>query len=223
MTKVYFADVTPLLDDFIFDAVLKRVSLKRQEKAIRLKHRCDKNLSLGAGLVADYALKDFTGENFDFDIEYQKNGKPYVIGRGDVHISISHSGNIALCAVSDFAVGADVQVHTGFKDDICRRYFGKSEKEYVFACDDSNEIKRRFFKVWALKEAYAKALGYGILGFDKFEIQPDYPVSLKSADCVNTVQFCEFNIDGYAMSVCTEDSGGVCEFKKINISELLIN
>ena len=38
-----------------------------------------------------------------------KNGKPYFDSKPDIHFSISHSGDYAMCAFSDNPIGADIQ------------------------------------------------------------------------------------------------------------------
>lgn len=221
MTKVYFTNVTPLLDDGVFAEALKRVSLKRQEKVNRFKLRCDKNLCLGAGLIAEYALRDYLGDNSVFNIDYEKNGKPVVSNSKDIHISISHSGDIAVCTVSDLAVGCDIQVYDGFKNDICQRCFFKSEIDFIFF--DAQSREKNFYRIWALKEAYVKMTGIGIMGFGKTEIQVNKKISVKYKGTEIPVSFFECDIPGYAAAICIGEETSSPIIENVNILNLLIN
>lgn len=221
MTKVYFSNVTPLLDSSAFNAAIKRVSLKRQTKVNALKKTEDKILSLGAGLIFDYAIKDFTGKKCPCDIDYEKSGKPTLAGNKNIFVSISHSGETALCALSDSPVGADIQVCTGFKDDICQRFFTKSEADFVFNFESNFEKMQNFFRIWTLKESYAKLTGKGIMSFKSFEIDLSNGPCAKKDGKVLPVSFCEYELLNYKLAVCVQANTNEITFE--NISHMLIN
>lgn len=223
MTKIYLTNVTPLLNDVAFDAALKKVHSQRYEKVNRIKHRSDKNLSLGAGLLLEYGTEDFSGNRAHCSVELLPNGKPYLKNYPDVHFSISHSGDIALCTLSDFPIGADIQLCTDFKDEICRRYFKKSETDYVAGAKTPEEKRQRFFKIWTLKEAYVKMTGKGLGQFRDFEIDLKDGISVKNSRQIKPLSFFEFDIPDYkcALCICGEESD--VKIKNINIFDLLIN
>lgn len=89
-------------------------------------------------------------------VKRTENGKPYV--DGDVHFSVSHSGDHFVCLVCDENVGVDIQIkkHANI-DKLSRRYFSPDEIQYVDECGEDG-----FFKLWARKEAYCKFTGNGL-------------------------------------------------------------
>lgn len=45
---------------------------------------------------------------------------------------------------------------------ISRRYFTDSEREYIFSDSDERGIRRRFYRIWTMKESYGKYTGGGV-------------------------------------------------------------
>jgi len=148
MNRVYYMNITPLLDKNEFEKNIVKVNKARQEKAKRLFSQTAKAQSLGAGLLLKYAVEndtklDYEKLNFLTDV----NGKPYVEGNS-FYFSLSHSGDCAVCVVSDSPVGVDVE----------------KEKEL------SKAMQERFAEnilEWTKKEAKGKLIGGGV--FDKTE------------------------------------------------------
>ena len=91
--------------------------------------------------------------------------KPYFTEPKGVKFSISHSGNLWMCAISDREVGLDVQKENSCKRErVARRFFHPQETEWL-----SGQDHRDFFRVWAAKESYVKYIGDGLVyGMEKF-------------------------------------------------------
>lgn len=92
--------------------------------------------------------------------------------------NLSHCGNLAVLAVSDFQVGLDIETprKRTFMS-IAERYFHPDELRQLQAAATQDQ-QQLFFKFWTLKEAFFKALGGGIAtGLDKvnFNLQPNQP------------------------------------------------
>lgn len=223
MTKIFFTDTSCLFNDAVFDGAKNHILPWRCSKLERLKFRQDKNLSLGASLMLSCAISSVGMDITEKEIAYHKNGKPYFKTHADVHFSLSHSGNIALCALSDKETGADVQLMCDFKESICRRYFLKSEADFVLGAKSYEDKKDRFFKIWCLKEAYAKMTGEGLGSFSDFEICLFPSPSVKRKNALTVACLKEYEYDGYKIAVCTRDTESDFEFQKINILNLLIN
>jgi 4'-phosphopantetheinyl transferase len=85
-------------------------------------------------------------------------GKPEVPG---VQVSLSHSGRFAALAVTgDRPVGVDVQgVRRIDVRRMAARYYPAAEARYVAAGNGRDARLRRFFALWARKEACLKAAG----------------------------------------------------------------
>ena len=142
MNKVYIMNITPLLDKDKFDTYIDKVDVARQEKAKRLTLPNARAQSLGAGLLLRYAVENDTKLDYEkLNFLTEANGKPYIEGN-PFYFSLSHSGNYAVCAISDSPIGVDIE----------------KEKEL------SERIKGRFAKnivEWTEKEAKGKLTGVG--------------------------------------------------------------
>ena len=114
------------------------------------------------------------------------HGKPALDGpaaRAALDFNVSHSGDLALCAVTRArAVGVDVEaVRPEFAtDEVARRFFAPGEVVALEALAPDERVEA-FFACWTRKEAYIKARGSGIaLGLDRFEVAlaPGRPAAL---------------------------------------------
>ena len=106
----------------------------------------------------------------ELTIARTERGKPYFADYPRLYGSPSHSGDYCVCAMADFPVGADIQIHSRLRSEtpeeaavrlkrIARRYFSPAEAEFVETdtCD-------RFFRLWTARESYVKLTGQGIDG-----------------------------------------------------------
>ena len=89
-----------------------------------------------------------------------EHGKPYFCVHPEVRFNISHSGNLVICAVSDFEIGIDVQEKSRMNTDrIAKKVMSPVEhKKYL----ESSERQYFFYRVWVMKESYVKWTGDGI-------------------------------------------------------------
>lgn len=93
---------------------------------------------------------------YDEDILLMPKGKPYFPNM-PIEFSISHSGNLWICMISNIPCGIDVQMYKDIKwKEIAKRFFNDDEVEFVI----KNGAKG-FFKLWVRKEAYGKMTGEG--------------------------------------------------------------
>ena len=95
--------------------------------------------------------------SYDHNIEYAGNGKPVYSGL-EIHFNLSHAGTCVVCAVSDRAVGIDIERPRKNAIKVAERFFTQAE------CDWIGDDILRFARIWTLKEAYAKLTGDGIAG-----------------------------------------------------------
>ena len=167
MLHLYCCDVSKLTDEE-FLRMYQLSDKQRQEKADRLKHLPSKKLSLAAGMLARVSIaQKLNLRPEDISFRNHKGGKPYAEGL-DIHFSLSHSGNLAVCAISDKPVGIDVEQTKKANFNVARRCFTKAELQYVLSRKEKSQ--QRFFEVWTKKEAYVKLLGTGIQDFLKFNV-----------------------------------------------------
>ena len=89
-----------------------------------------------------------------------EHGKPCFRIHPEVRFNISHSGDLVICAVSDFEIGIDIQEKSRMNTDrIAKKVMSPAEhKKYL----TSSERQDFFYRVWVMKESYVKWTGDGI-------------------------------------------------------------
>lgn len=153
---VCFADVSDI--DIKSENIRSVLSKKRICRIDEIKKETAKRLSAGAELMLVNAVrKKLPYAAVPVEYETGEYGKPYFIGIDNAYFSLSHSGNVAICALTDAPVGVDVQSERRPNMALAKRFF--SEIEYK-AVDSEPEIM--FNRIWTRKEAAAKADGRGI-------------------------------------------------------------
>ena len=108
------------------------------------------------------AAKELCGKE-DATVLRTAAGKPYFADL-PIHFSLSHSGTVAILAVSDREIGADVEEMREVDMRLAERFFTAREAAYVAGDRD------RFFEVWTKKEAYGKWRGDGLAASLKVDI-----------------------------------------------------
>ena len=104
------------------------------------------------------------------------HGKPELLEKPRYGFNVSHSGGLAMYAVSDLReVGIDIEQHREMEDmeGIARRYFAPEE---VNVLEELSPEQRpaAFFRCWSRKEAVVKASGAGLsLPLDTFCVSLD--------------------------------------------------
>ena len=153
---VYLNDQVGALD---LDLALARVSAQRREQALKFRHENGRRLSLAVYLLLMDGLREEYGIQTPPEFDYTVEGKPFILGRPDIHFSFSHSGNVALCALSDQPVGADVEVPRKITPSLVSYTMNDREQEQINASADP---ALRFLYFWTRKEALLKLTGEGI-------------------------------------------------------------
>ena len=178
INKIYIIDTDILKDGELFSYYYALQRPERREKIDRIKVDTGKRLSLGAGIVMEAALKH-AGVS-DADIVLTPGGKPvlsYMIkhlptdvdpdtGRGlhpgqgaqdkvfdsPCYFNISHTKNIAVCAVSDREVGIDIEHEREFNDPLIHRAFTEDEIRYVEGLSEGDRLSH-YTRLWTIKES----------------------------------------------------------------------
>ena len=188
--KCWILDVRPLAVKSQFEKALCALAWpERREKALAYAHPSGRLLSLGAGLVCAQALRDFGAQ--DLRLACGAHGKPYLVSYPDIHFSIAHSGHIALCAVSDSPIGADVEKPRPYPARVAARCLQSEELAFAEQADDP---ARAFARLWTRKESVLKRSGEGLSrSMAEFSVWPDAPDSLF---------FDETEKEGHLLCVC---------------------
>jgi 4'-phosphopantetheinyl transferase len=120
------------------------------------------------------------------------HGKPFLLdeGGGSPSFSLSHTRGMVACAVtSGIDVGVDVESVDREVNvlDIAARFFSVSEAQMLARLDPTSR-RERFFDLWTLKEALAKATGVGLsesLAQGTFTIDAAGGVTLESSAVID--------------------------------------
>ncbi len=116
---------------------------------------------VGRGLLR-HGLSEVLGrapETLAFELGAQ--GKPELRDEAACYFNLSHSHDwLALVISRAGPVGVDVEFHgrRNRVDDLARHYFSREEQAQLAGLSGAAR-RARFFMLWTLREAYAKALG----------------------------------------------------------------
>lgn len=155
MLKVFYAGVNGLTADAVLHT-LSDYRLSRLEKTARPEARAQ---SLVAELLLIHAVRSvYPVASLPLKITVGEFGKPELCGIG-LEFSLSHSADMALCAVSNKCVGADIQRRAAYKAALAERFFTKKEAAAIAQAADKGKM---FTQTWAVKESYLKLLGTGM-------------------------------------------------------------
>ena len=214
MIYTYYIDVTQFEDETLFREKLSLLSPYRQQKIALLRHEKDKNRSLGAGVALDHALEMYGLRERSVEYEFGEWGKPSLKYHPNIHFSLSHSGDYAICSIGDRAIGNDIEIIKQGRLKVADRFFAQEELNWMYAVQDETEITNRMFRIWTMKESFLKATGKGIsLPLDAFAVVVDeenHKIRVKQAFNAKFYHMKEYpNIAGYRVAVCCEESRDV--------------
>lgn len=229
--RLYLADIRPLYQKETQDRARTLVDAERRYKADACKTMRGKAASLAAGLLANYALRQSGLE--EFGVRYDEKGKPRVMpkreecmnpaDREPVYMSLSHSGDYAVCAVAPWPVGVDIQKEQPARfgmlrhllDEEDRREFleryghteGAKEAEGKTAEWLTGEALREFFRLWTAKESYMKLTGTGMtVGFANLTADLEAGIVREKKRAHSAASWKQYRApEGYYLSVCLEE------------------
>lgn len=197
MTKLYAMNLTPYMDGR-WRSLLPRLPQARQERALACRFDADRARVAGAGMLLQTAL-----ERAGIPAERQRFaenpfGKPYLTEFPDLHVSLSHGGPWAVCAVSDRPVGVDVELPR-CSYAVAKRYFHPEELPQATDAD-------RLCRLWTAKEAFVKALGTGLTTpLNSFRVELE-PLRLHQTHSPLPYVLHEYRLSPCRLCLCAADS-----------------
>jgi 4'-phosphopantetheinyl transferase len=163
---------------------------------------------------------------------YGEKGKPALESPGRIRFNVSHSGDLALFAITlDCEIGVDIERIHAMQDfaGIAKRFFSTEEEMDLMSLPE-DQREAAFFRCWTRKEAYIKAIGDGFSApLDGFAVtlRVDAPARLThiagdaSAAAAWTVHDLEIEA-GYAAALAYRDAPrAVRLFAPLDPAELL--
>lgn len=193
--SLYLADIRPLYAEAAWKRAYAYVDEGRRKKADACKLPQARAASLAVGVLARFALvQNGYGE---YDVCYGEKGQPLLqnglkAGGQGVWLSLSHSGDYAVCALADRPVGVDIQKRMPVRAGMLRHFFSDAEGiEFVRrfgleslwegspdgkkntgcaigdagekpSCFLPEEAAIEFLRLWTVKESYMKLDGAGM-------------------------------------------------------------
>lgn len=216
--KTYILDTSLLEDSSLFALGMQKVSSFRYSKVEKMKFEDGKRLSLGCGLLLRYALIN-QGQDPDLPIALTKYGKPYIQSGSNLQFNLSHSGNRAVCSISNCPVGCDIEMLKSPSLNIAKRFFSSMENKILAGTADPDEKEKLFFKIWTMKESFVKCTGKGLSeDFASFSVNPtaNTPVLTQMPNSKTYMFDSKYLEDFYAVSLCVETSES-CDFSILNV------
>ena len=188
----WYFDVRELASPELFEAALRDLPwAERRERVLKYRHEKSRRLCLGAGVLAAFALR--REGVCDLTLTSGENGKPLLSHGEGICFNISHSGDVAVCAVSHADVGADVEEIKRFDARVAGRCFTAAEQAWLAGQADT---ARAFYRLWTRKESYMKCVGAG------FSIDPRSFCVLEGSGPEGYC-FRETEAEGHRLCVCT--------------------
>lgn len=220
-TKTYYLNFSSLRTEEAIAKYIAKVTPERRSRIETTKRLETKASLLGAGLLLKAVLQKEYGLS-DFTLETNEFGKPFIVGREDIRFNLSHSGDVAVCTVSDTDCGVDIENVSAPHDTmaVANRFFSRNEYAAMMLSPNPNEA---FCRLWTLRESYVKMRGKGFaIGLSTMRC--DFHRGVCSMYENHILQEDAFfreikDVKGYRISVCTK---GECEHsvEEIKISDI---
>lgn len=119
--------------------------------------------------VTDEYIRESIGDS-KAEVLRTAKGKPYL--ENGPFVSVSHTGDIVVVAVSESEIGIDAERkdrEVKKQEELIRKYFSERETEYA-------NTREKFLEIWTKKESYGKFTGEGLgdIGKDVFSHKGRY-------------------------------------------------
>jgi len=192
--KIYTVNINYLSKEELRNQV-EQMSDERKESVMRMHNSKKQKLRICADALCRKAISEFCGvDPSEIRFSVSSLGKPYAENL-PVCFSISHSGDVAVCAVSTDEIGIDIEKIRKVHPRTYEKFCTESETDYIRTAENG------FFRIWTLKEAYFKCIGTG-LGPDIKNVS--FTVDKNIITCSENGFELSFQDteDGYICSVC---------------------
>lgn len=148
--KIYMTDIVPFGDEKIFAQMLPFITEDRKNKIMQLKKKEDRCRSLAAGLLLEYALREYgisllPGKMQQMYLRFGEKGKPVLNGKTGIHFNLSHSGRYVAGVFSDEEVGIDVEQIRKGQMKVAERFF--CPEEYLASKGKNEKSRLLFYRV----------------------------------------------------------------------------
>ena len=227
MVRTYIINIRQLEEETVFQAVLPSVSSYRRQKIAALRNGKDRCRSLGASLALNAALQLYGLNEGAMEFDLGDQGKPVLRDHPDLHFSLSHAGDYAICSMGAQEIGNDIERVRPGKLRVADRFFAEEEKAWLYRADLPEEQESRMFRLWTIKESFLKVTGFGMsLPLRDFTVymEDDGAVRLHHTLNDNIYYIKEYALPAvfrettdYKISVCSMDSDLASEPETVSL------
>lgn len=114
----------------------------------------------GRWLARQLLMQELGGSLAGWQLSAGQNSAPAVMGRADLTLSVSHSGDRVACAVADTPVGIDIEIprNRSGMPQLFDAVLTGEERAWLATLPATKQVAA-FFTVWTLKEAWLKRTG----------------------------------------------------------------
>ena len=160
MILVLYNRIPARLDSIAFESRMAALPDAFHPGIRKYKRPADSLRSLAAKLLLQKAAEYFgLIEPYGYTVD-SVNGRPFFSSQPDFDFSLSHSGEMAICAASSVCrIGIDIEKNRGVDLDLFSSILSGDE---FHTLRESATPDRDFFKLWCAKEAVAKTHGKGV-------------------------------------------------------------
>jgi len=156
VVDVYTMDVF-LHDEETFASMVADADRKKIKNFARPARRFQ---SISGRLLVREALRMRHGDDAaTWQLAVNAQGKPYLVGDGAPEISLSHSHDLVACAVSEMAIGLDVEYLRERHFNDMAQLICTPDELRRFSALPEDERSKEFYRIWTFKEAAFKLLG----------------------------------------------------------------
>ena len=195
--QVFYIEISMQTVPDIYNKLLQSFPQDISMKILEYTNEKERHLRIAGKALLAYALRQ-PGMQADVSLEqygYSASNQPILKG-SDLKFSISHSGNIVVCAVARAnAIGVDVEKIKPVKLDLMKFYFNR---ESWFEIINAPDVYAEFYRHWTMREAAIKAAGFGIDQMELSEMFPeDHTIQVR-----NEIYYCRMLPVRYDYTVC---------------------
>ncbi len=201
MLELYAVNIEKFISEDQYNKLLNKVSKEQQSRIKQFRFIDDAKRTLcGEVLIRFLACQKLSLKNSDIIIERNEYGKPFLKEYPYFHYNISHSGKWVVVAISDQAIGVDIEQIKSIDMNIARWYFAINECNSIIR-EVLKKQQETFYFLWTAKESYTKYIGKGLLmPLNSFSILKEERYSTVNIDRDCLIQ--TIVIDDYILSTC---------------------
>ena len=160
MTLLLEPDLSSYTDE-TYEADLTRLPPQRYEKAMTYRFLSDRKRCVRAYMLLWEGLSREYGAESAPVFDFGSHGKPVLRDTPGLHFSLSHSGNVVLCALDRSPVGADIEMIRRHNLKHLLSVFSDRERASI---EQAASPELQFTRLWTRKESYLKLTGEGLTG-----------------------------------------------------------